>query len=335
MENTEIDQIILTFLEGEATANEIEILRKWLSENKNNQAAFESVKLYWESSTPGVEYPDLDRAYTRMKSLHRQEPDENVIPINTTKTNNRFGWFKIAAVFLVLILFSVVTYNVVVQKPVNPPVAVIQKIVKQNPKGQKLTTYLPDGSTVILNSLSKITYDRRFNGKERIVELEGEAFFQVKKDSTKAFKVITNGTTTMALGTSFNVNSKNRDFVEVALVTGKVQVSNKDHKSVILYPGNYVAAGKNGKMQVLEFDYLDKIGWKDGVLTFKNNSLSEITTKLENWYGVKFAVQDKYLNKFDYTANYKNKSLEEVMNGIAYVLHFEFEIEQETVKIKF
>ncbi len=246
-----------------------------------------------------------------------------------------FQWRKIAAAFIVFFTLAGVAYYAVNNHQQLPVKVVIEDIIKNNPKGQKLTTYLPDGSKVVLNSLSSIKYKEQFTGKERVIELEGEAFIKVEKDATKPFKVISNGVTITALGTSFNVNSKNDNYVEIALVEGRVSVENAFSKSIILDPGKSAIINREGELKVQEFNYLDKAGWKDGILVFKNSSFSEVVKKLEDWYGVEIKVVVGSMNQIQYTSNFKNESLGEILEGISFVYGFKYEIAGKKVKIYF
>lgn len=335
MENRNIDKIILAFLQEEASANEIEILRKWISDDKEHQNIFESVKLYWENSMPGVKSSGTDKAYSRLMSKSFREYSDGIINLNANKKSNNFPWYKIAAALILFIALAGSVYFIIGSNQPTPKIVISTEIIKQNPKGQKLTTYLPDGSKVILNSLSRIKYNAPFIGKERIVELNGEAFFKVEKDANKPFKVISNGITATALGTSFNVNSKNPDFVEVALISGKVEVKDIAMNSIILSPGKSAILSKNQKPYVQEFNYLDKVGWKDGILAFNDDSLSEIIDKLEGWFGVDFIMDDNLRSQFHYTGKYEYESLAEVLQGISFVHDFEYKISGDTVEIYF
>ncbi len=334
MENRNIDQVILAFLEGKATTNEIEILRKWMSHDKKHQDIFELMKLYWENSAPSVDFSGTDEAYARMMAGYHKGPSKDVIEINTNYRSS-FEWYKVAVTLIILVTLGMGVFSVINLKKKVPETITTTEIIKQNPKGQKLTTYLPDGSKVILNSLSKIKYKTPFIGKERIVELEGEAFFEVTKDTLKPFKVISNGVTTTALGTSFNVNCKNKDYVEISLVSGKVKVTNTAMKSVILNPGKSAIASENGNLKIQDFNYIDKIGWKNGVLVFNNNSLPDIITRLEGWYGVQFIVNSKLKAKYHFSGIYKNETLEDVLEGLSFVYDFEYKIYGNTVKLYF
>lgn len=330
--NRNIDQVILAFLQGEATTNEVEILRKWMSDDKEHQDIFESIKLYWDNSTPGVKSLDTDKAYDRLTANFFEGSSKDIININTNYRST-FSWYKIAVALIIFFTLGAGVFYVNNSNREAPKTIVITEIIKQNPKGQKLTTYLPDGSKVILNSLSRIKYKTPFIAKERIVELDGEAFFEIIKDTLKPFKVVSHGVTTTALGTSFNVNCKSNDHVEIVLIAGKVRVTNASRKSVILNPGKSAIASESGKLQIKDFDYTDKVGWKDGVLVFKNNTLPEIITKLEDWYGVEFIVDTKLTGSFHFSGNYNNETLEDVLQGISFVHNFEYKILGDTVKI--
>jgi transmembrane sensor len=327
-----IDQVILNYLQGEATANEIEFLRKWISDHEDNESIFESVKTYWENSHLQVKSADLDKSFAKLNALSFQE--SITLPINISeKRKRKFNWYKCAAIFIVFFTVVGMIYFANDAQEQKQEIKLVQEVIKENPKGQKLTTFLPDGSKVILNSQSKIKYHTPFNETERYIELEGEAFFEVKKDDQKTFRVVANGVSTTALGTSFNVNSKNRNFVEVALVSGKVRVSNDSDHTVILSPGKFTTITQYGDFEISDFEIQDKVGWKDGLLVFKNNTLSEIVARLEDWYGVNFITIGALETDFHYSGKYNNETLEEVLYGISFVHHFEFKISGDTVKI--
>jgi len=328
-----IDQVILSYLQGEATTIEIEVLRKWMNESKDHKAIFDSTKLYWEQSKLEVKSGDVDIAYSKLRKKSKQNFADNAINVYNINRDSKINWYKIAAACIVFFTLAGMIYFV---NNSNAPLVehiLVTEVVKKNPKGQKLTTYLPDGSKVILNSQSTIRYKTPFTGNERLIELEGEAFFEVMKDTLLPFRVLSEDVSITALGTSFNVNSKNKNQVEVVLVTGKVKVSKDPNHLVILNPGKSAIVNQSGEIEVHEFNYLDKVGWKDGVLAFNDDSLSEIIMKLENWYGVEFIPVGELENNFHYTGTYENETLEEVLHGISFVHHFKFNITGDTVKI--
>ncbi len=265
--------------------------------------------------------------------------EDNIILMENQSSSNRLfwsPWIRRAAVLLFMVTFIGTVYFILNNPSTNiHPNVAVNFIEKSTHKGQKLTTNLPDGSKVTLNSNSKIFYNLAFNGKERIVILEGEAFFNVAKDTIRSFKVVSNGITTTALGTSFNVNCKTDELVEIALVSGKVAIENESEMSVILHPGELANAERSGKIELGEYDYLESIAWKDGILVFTNSTFDEIFEKLEDWYGVNINVHEKVEEDFHFTAKYENHTLSEVLQGIAYVQYFEYSLDGDNVEINF
>ena len=333
MEEQEIDQHILNYLQGNATANEIETLRNWIKGDKANEVAFETMSTYWHKSTLKVQYHDLDAAYAKLKSLSFDDSKAEMKHIPQGNHASNFGWLRYAAVLLLFSSIAGLIYFLI--SPTENPVKieVVKSIVKENPRGQKLTTFLPDGSKVILNSESRVEYQPGFDGAERLIMLDGEAFFEVKKDETKPFRVLSNGVSVVALGTSFNVNSKYSNLTEVSLVSGTVQVSGENNHSVVLTPGKSAVVKEVGDIIVNNFDIDEKVGWKDGFLVFKENSLVEIFQKLTDWYGVEIILEVPMGQSQHFSGKYRNTPLDEVLEGIAFVHHFDFEITGDTVKI--
>ncbi len=142
---------------------------------------------------------------------------ENVIPINPLvmvmredNKENSFRYSRIAKIAATILLVLSLSYLLYDKPNLGSEAKLISKselITKENPKGQKSTIFLKDGSKVILNANSKISYLKPFDEDQRVVALEGEAFFEVAKDKDRPFKVVSGVITTTALGTSFNIKA--------------------------------------------------------------------------------------------------------------------------------
>jgi len=217
----------------------------------------------------------------------------------------------------------------------------IDYITKQTTKGQKNKLTLPDGSQIILNAASKLRFANSFStDKERIVYLEGEAFFDVARDTSRPFVIYTQATATRVLGTSFNINAyRDNPAVSVAVVSGEVQVKRLESKQPV-QPINLVSGEKaicdvKNEVQIKKttFSYDREIVWKDGTLTFYKEDFETVAKKLEMWFGKKIIIQKKNI-KNDFTGTYHNKSLKVVLEGISYVLDFDYVINEEKIIIK-
>lgn len=144
---------------------------------------------------------------------------------------------------------------------------------------------LADGTQVWLNAASKLRFPVSFNGMDREVILEGEAYFDVAKNQGKSFTVVVNGSRIEALGTAFNVNGRSPgNAVKTILTEGKIRVSSDAGERVIT-PGYAVISNAKG-MQVLPADVEEALAWKDGYFYFNKGQMPEILQEIARWYGV-------------------------------------------------
>lgn len=209
-------------------------------------------------------------------------------------------------------------------------------IEKSNPWGQKSTVFLSDGSEVKLNSGSTIRYLKNFSPDQREIFLTGEAYFKVKKDSLRPFRVKAGDFITEALGTAFNIDAYQSDAkLQISLIEGKVSVkSEKSQQDYLLTPGESIRYA-NQKVEKSKFDHKNVLAWMDGILIFENASQKAVFNKLQQWYGVSFTFEDQSSRPWSYTAEFNNKSLENVLLTIGFTMDFEFEISNDTVIINY
>ncbi|MDN5217437.1 FecR domain-containing protein [Fulvivirgaceae bacterium BMA12] len=212
--------------------------------------------------------------------------------------------------------------------------SISEVIRKKTGSGQKLTLQLPDGSKVVLNAESEITYAIPFSSN-REVKLSGEAFFDVKKDPEHPFTVLTRYTTTKVVGTSFNIRSYTYESeTAISVLTGKVEVSDHNGHEAALIPAQQgVFDFKHDQLLVTPFSAEAIAGWKDGLLLFNNTPLTEVMDRLEKWYGVQFEITDGTLMEGKYTGRYNNASLEKILDGVSYASGFDFKIKDKTVLV--
>lgn len=161
----------------------------------------------------------------------------------------------------------------------------------QTPAGGQFHLILPDGSSVWLNAASSLRFPTAFNGKERSVEITGEAYFEIKPDPRAPFLVkIGNKAITEVLGTSFNINSyTDESSTNITLLTGVVRVVNlapgEKEAAVVLKPGQQ--ARLTEKLTVIDgVDTNGVIAWKNGIFNFDNISLRAAMRQLERWYNI-------------------------------------------------
>ena len=158
------------------------------------------------------------------------------------------------------------------------------------PRGQDYHLTLADGTQVWMNAESRLEFPDRFNVNTREVRLQGEAYFEVKRDAKRPFIVHTDYLTTRVLGTAFNVRARSRHDASVTLVSGRVQVGTGDVAKV-LSPGEQ-AALSGSQLAVKSVDTYPITQWKEGFFYFDNQTLFFIMQELSRWYGVNVSFDD-------------------------------------------
>ena len=181
---------------------------------------------------------------------------------------------------------------------------------------------LPDGSSVLLNRHSSLSYPKRFKSDNREVQLTGEAYFEVSKDQKHPFIVQTEHINVQVLGTHFNVDAyRNNPEVKTTLLTGSVAVSNKSKSvRVILKPNEIAIYNKVEEKltcKVLE-NVEDEISWRQGEFIFDDLPLQEIARELPNSFGATIHIADTALQNYRITARFRNG---EDLTTILSVLH--------------
>ena len=171
------------------------------------------------------------------------------------------------------------------------------------PRRGEFNLTLSDGTRVWLNAETELRYPVQFNGKERVVYLKGEAYFEVAKNKKKPFLVQVDDMAVKVYGTEFNVNTYNK--IETVLVTGSVSM-NQGGKEVLLKPNQKgVFDQVSGKITVADVDVLAYVSWKNGDFIFRNESLNSIMDKLSRWYGLEVLYQDARLQNVRLSGNLK------------------------------
>ncbi|CAL1519105.1 FecR domain-containing protein [Chitinophaga sp. MM2321] len=160
------------------------------------------------------------------------------------------------------------------------------------PKGGQYQIVLADGSKVWLNAASSLRFPAAFSGKERAVQLTGEAYFEVAKNAAMPFHVNVNNIQVEVLGTHFNVNAyEDESSVATTLLEGAVRVKNElsanPNNNVVLKPGEQAGLAKDGNLKINRaVNVAEVVAWKDGNFEFNNASVTDIMRQVSRWYDV-------------------------------------------------
>ena len=206
------------------------------------------------------------------------------------------------------------------------------------PWGAEYKLVLADGSKVWLNAQSSVTYPVAFHGKTREIRLEGEAYFEVRRNEKVPFVVKTSKVDVKVLGTEFNVSAyeEEADF-EVALLKGSVLLeSSRLREPHSMKPGEMVYF-KDGQYYSGLIQNPDYFKWKEGLICFQNEPISDIMDKLSLYFDVKIQHRNQAFLKERYTGKFRSKDgVEQVLKVLQMEHHFRYvkDNEQNVITIK-
>lgn len=314
MTERELQKLIDQYLKGQCTQKEEAVL----------DSLFDSYRKSQRKCPPPVDYEGL-----------REEMLQN-IKSEIRKKKKSFYSFPYRIVASIILILGIALY---LNHHAEPEWS---DITKSTEKGQKATVILSDGSTVRLNAMSSIRFPETFPEDSREIELNGEAFFTVKKDPERPFIVRSHTIETIALGTSFNINAYDTASVSVALVTGKVKIKAVDgafkfnKSAVYLSPGESAFYDEgSGDINITPFDSNKLIAWKDEIIYYEKATHVDVFKQLARWYGVEFSFVNEPTEEWDVSGEFKGMSLELVLNTIRFTKGFDFQIQNDVVTVEF
>lgn len=240
-----------------------------------------------------------------------------------------YKYVSIAAAIILILGFSWMYWN----SQYSADIITIQTLAETK------TISLPDGTKVILNHFSSLSYPEKFSKNTRSVELSGEGYFEVAKNPEKPFTVTTEEIKVRVLGTHFNINAySNNPDVTTTLLEGKVEVTDKNNTDKItLKPNETAIYDKVTTTLVQQKDKnpQNEIAWCDGNILFDNVPLKEIARELSNRFGVDIQVADSNLQDFRLTARFTDKEeLIEILELLQNTGNFTIEQTTKTIRLK-
>jgi len=363
MKEERLWELVSLKLAGEASEEELKELKIFLDANAEFGLKVNQFENLWQNQTH-ASAPETGEAFDRhlqRLSNHFSSPAlqyenggnslaEPSSGKGTVRRLLRIASIAAAAIVAILLIYKFSIH----QQGVIPEAA---NIVTTKP-GSKSKINLPDGTLVWLNADSKITYTEDFNGKERVVELTGEAYFDVVKDKNRPFIINTKSIKIKVLGTAFNVRSyPNEKTSETSLIRGSVEVTMNDSpdKKIILKPNEKLvvkdATDKSAKkakdftvdetplLKLVPLHYINgdstsvETYWTKNKLAFDGESLESVAKKIERWYAVKVIIKDEGLKTENYTSAFEDESLPEVLNALKLTGNFKYTINKKEVTI--
>lgn len=293
----------------------------------------------WTNINKVINQPSEEKAERRVVALSSESTLKR-FAYGQPRVNYRsnYQFYRVAAILVMAVALSVL-FNLTFQHPEVEPIAV-PLVYEEHavPPGVKSNLTLQDGSRVILNSGSTLRYVKNFEKDRRELFLVGEAFFEVAKDSLRPFIVKTGQVTTTALGTSFNITAYEGEPLDVALLTGRVNVllDFEEIREVNLYPGEGLNIKVDKGIHSMERVQEEKVlAWTKKTILFDQTPIREAIRVLENWYGVKIEIRNRPEKGVLLSGKFVDQTLEGVLEGLSYSARFEFQVNRDRVTIRF
>ncbi|MDR1884201.1 MAG: FecR family protein [Prevotella sp.] len=307
--------ILQRYIEGNSSRQEKEEVARWLDADEKHMQEFLLLRNIHDAALWSNK-----NTFPKVKDEEHFNENKNNKKKKKIKAVREF--LKIAAVFLL----ALGCYHLFLSPKLHLSNSNTAFQTVYAPEGQRAEIVLSDGSKVWLNSKSSLTFPNRFAGTDRLVELNGEAYFDVTHDETKKFIVQTETYRIKVHGTEFNVNAyNNSDHFETALINGAVEVvSNSTNKSVMLSPNSRVYA-ENDNLVLADITSQDQFLWKKGILYFDSQTVMSIIKKLELYYDVNIDVKNEDLLTHYYTGKFWIKDgIEHVLKVLQLRHNFEY-----------
>ncbi len=329
--NAEDFEKIADYLANESSTEDRSSLEAWLSEKEENKNLFDKVKKVWQASEICAESfcPNVESAWEKVKQA-KDKPrqphfEEESVPVAIDSRN----WFPYVAASVALVLCVLVGWWAMKDAHFVQKMSFQNEKIEANEKGQLV---LADGSKVWLNSNTRFYYPKAFEG-ERIVYLEGEAYFEIAKDEARPFVIYSGKSVTEVLGTSFNVNTEN-NAVTVTVVNGRVALypeGNKEGQVVLEKDdaGHFIK--KDKLVRKKKNEDINYLSWQTGVLTFEDANLAAVAKALSRHYDTEVALSGKASESCRLTSSFKNQTLDEVLELIRLTLDIEIKKEKNRI----
>lgn len=319
---------LASYLNGELSKSEEAEIVAWLNRSEENMKLAEQLYFVLQASNRVeiIRSTDSDAAYNRFRQILQKRKHHRRLQI-LVKYSERIA----AILFIPLILLS--AYLFVKSQPSD-----VQYIEVKTRPGMVSSVTLFDGTKVWLNAGGYLKYPSRFVAHNRIVELNGEAYFEVKKDPKHPFIVRTgSGYQARVLGTSFNISAYNDDDnIEATLVTGSIRLSitpkGQQGYLQVINPGEKAIYSKSGNtLHIREVNTEYDTAWKDGVIIFKNQPMNDVLKVLGRYYNVKFDVKDPEVWQSIMTGKFNGESLPQIMEYFRLACNIQYKINKPSI----
>jgi ferric-dicitrate binding protein FerR (iron transport regulator) len=310
VENTinHIDELIGKYLAGEATPVEAQQIMAWADQSESNQKYLAQVKMIFEgaSAVKDLHHFDEDAAWQKMKAKLKTET--KVVAFQPETSSFKF-FLRIAASIVIVLGIGFFIYRSTQSNK--------QEVIANN---KTVSDELPDGSGVVLNKQTQLSYVFDKIKKEHIVKLTGEAYFNIKHEDKKKFVIDVEGAFIRDIGTSFNVKAyPESNTIEVFVEEGIVEFFTAKDSGILLHASAKGTYNKTTGKFSIENPEQNIAAYKTKFFSFSNATLNDVVKDLNSVYDKKIILADN-LKTCHLTVTFNNEDIDEIASIISETL---------------
>lgn len=317
-----IECTIAKVLSGEASTEDILALSDWLNEDPKHRLEFQLLQGYWDARVNLAEEPEQTSVEYMLNKIRTQD---------NKKSTPRWIWTfasSVAAIIILAVGFFFLSEN-------DSPAPIQYYTYLGGDHKSKVT--LEDGTKVVLNKHSKLTYSSQFGVDKRVVRLDGEAFFEVVHDKKRPFEVEMGESRIIVLGTTFDVKaSSESNFIVATLLEGSIRFESPKQK-VMISPDQQLKFNKKGSsITVEEVDVLYETYWKDNLIQYKSVRLKDLMKELELRYHTRISLpKDPQIGVQQVSGSFtEEQKIEEVLSIITRSLQLQWHKKEDGYSIE-
>ena len=360
-----VDNLIPDYLKAELTVDEIRELISWIKHDSANKRHFDEYCEIWITAKASLKNPgyNFHEGFWKFKQKIKTNED---LSIGLSKPHLFKTITRYAAIFILAFSLGGLLFYYISKRQIKYPRQSFSELVV--PMGSRAQFTLSDGTAVTLNAGSKLKYDNSFGIKDRIVQLEGEGYFKVAKDTSRPFMVKTSHLNIIAMGTAFNVKAYSDDkTIETTLIEGSVKIEGKNDKIrtevMVLKPNQKLTFFKEDSTMVDEtarpigktmnnikplhvqkslviprlvrenVDVEPVISWKENRWIFEKQRLSQIAVELERKFDIQIYFDSERLKTVRFTGIILAEPIEQVLEVMSHSAPINFKLKGRVVTL--
>jgi transmembrane sensor len=330
MNKKRLEELYLRHLNGEQPGEiEMNEVLEWIAKDERNKNYLERLYIATKAKTLSEQLKsvDVDKNWIRFRDTISRKTLEGA-DYSFTR-NTRLTLLRIAAAAIFLAAAVGILYFVKSQSYFS-----IQQVSSAS---QGTEVKLSDGSIVLLNKGSVLTFPKKLHRKKREVKLSGEAYFNVARKKNFPFHVYLDRLTLQVLGTSFNIKEAENGNTVVSVLDGKVAFYEKNNRDNSMQlsagqKGTFNASTKEFRQDTIDKDFT--FFWDQTKLNFKHQSLEVVFKELEKTFHKRFVIADKDILGNKFTSDCKGADLVEILNEMSILFKIQYDIKGDTVYIQ-